>query len=87
MQLVTRILLGYAALVMLAGMAVTFSRGGWVAAAAGAAGLLGILIVPRQSPAAGVVLLVMLVGGGAIFTTNYLSQDRQLHAARETMTE
>ena len=32
---VTRILLGYSALVILAGIVVTFSRGGWVACATG----------------------------------------------------
>ena len=38
MKPLMRILLGYSALVMLAGIAVTFSRGGWAASAAGAAG-------------------------------------------------
>ena len=43
-HIVTRILLIYAALAMAAGLAVTFSRGGWLAAAAGIILLLGILL-------------------------------------------
>jgi hypothetical protein len=40
MSAILRILLGYAALIMAAGLAVTLSRGGWVAAAAGLLALL-----------------------------------------------
>src|SRR5664280_1506684 len=43
MKPVVRILLGYSTLVMLAGMAVTFSRGGWAAATAALLVLLGTL--------------------------------------------
>ena len=69
---VTRILLGYSAFVMAAGITVTFSRGGWAACAAGLLGLLGILISLRQHRLPALLLLVLLVGGGGIVTEKYL---------------
>jgi O-antigen ligase len=74
MKPVVRILLGYAALVMLAGMAVTFSRGGWAAATAALLVLLGTLIFHRNHRLPTLVLLVVLAGGGTVFVTNYLSK-------------
>ena len=71
---ITRILLGYAALVMLAGMAVTFSRGGWVAVTVAVLALLGILIVHRNHRLPALLLLVILAGGGTVFVTEYLSK-------------
>jgi tetratricopeptide (TPR) repeat protein len=71
---VTRILLGYSALVIAAGIVVTFSRGGWVACAAALLALLGILISQRQHQLPAFLLLVVLLGGGAIFTTKYLAR-------------
>jgi O-antigen ligase len=68
---VTRVLLGYCALVMLAGITVTFSRGGWVACAAALLVLLGILISNRQHRVPAVFLLVALLGGG-IFCVKHL---------------
>jgi O-antigen ligase len=69
---VTRILLGYSALVMLAGIVVTFSRGGWVACAAALLVLFGVLICNRHHRLPAFLLLVVLLGGGAIFFTEYL---------------
>jgi O-antigen ligase len=74
MKPVTRVLLGYAALTMLAGLTVTFSRGGWVAAATGLLVLLGILICLRNHRIPALLLLAVLVGGGIFFVTNYLSK-------------
>jgi O-antigen ligase len=71
---VTRVLLGYAALVMLAGLTVTFSRGGWAAAAAGLLTLLGILVSQRNHRIPAILLLAVLVGGGVFFVRNYLSK-------------
>ena len=71
---VPRILLGYAALVMLVGMTVTFSRGGWVALAVALLALLGILVFHRNHRLPAVLLLVVLVGGGMVFVTKYLSK-------------
>ena len=74
MKPVIRILLGYAALVMLAGMAVTFSRGGWVAVTVALLALLGTLIFHRNHRLPAFLLLVVLAGGGTVFVTNYLSK-------------
>ncbi len=71
---VTRILLGYAALTMVAGLAVTFSRGGWIAAAAGFFLLLGILLGHRNHRWRAVLLLVLLMAGLGVFATQYLSK-------------
>jgi O-antigen ligase len=70
---VMRILLGYSALVILAGIVVTFSRGGWVACAIALAVLIGILIANRQHRLPSILLLAVLLGGGAIFFTTYIA--------------
>jgi O-antigen ligase len=69
---VTRILLGYSALVILAGIAVTFSRGGWVACAAALIALLGTLIFNRHHQLPTLLLIAVLLGGGGIFFISYL---------------
>jgi O-antigen ligase len=74
MNVVVRILLGYAVLVMAAGLAVTFSRGGWVATTVGLLALLGILAGHRNHRGRALLLLVVLLGGGTILVTNYLSK-------------
>ena len=74
MKPVTRVLLGYAALTMLAGLTVTFSRGGWAAAATGLLALLGILVCHRNHRIPALLLLAVLIGGGVFFVTNYLSK-------------
>jgi O-antigen ligase len=74
MKPVVRVLLGYAALVMLAGMAVTFSRGGWVAVTVALLVLLGTLIFHRNHRLTALLLLIILVGGGTVFVTKYLSK-------------
>ena len=71
---VMRILLGYSALVIAAGIVVTFSRGGWAAGGLALLALLGILISYRQHQLPAFLLLVFLIGGGAIFTAKYLSK-------------
>ena len=62
MKPVTRIFLGYAALLMAAGLAVTFSRGGWAAAAVGLLALLVILLGRRQHRIPALLLRVLLLG-------------------------
>jgi len=74
MKPVVRILLGYSALVMLAGMVVTFSRGGWVAVVVALLVLLGTLIFHRNHRLPAFLLLVVLAVGGTVFVTNYLSK-------------
>src|ERR1700722_11330318 len=67
----TRILLGYAALAMAAGLAVTFSRGGWVATGIGLFALLAILMCHRKHRLSALVLLIVLLAGGTVFVTKY----------------
>ena len=74
MKPVTRIFLGYAALVMAVGLAVTLSRGGWAAAAIGLFAVIGILVGHRQYRVPALLLLVVLLGGGAWFTSIYLGK-------------
>jgi O-antigen ligase len=74
MKPVVRILLGYSVLVMLAGMAVTFSRGGWAAVVVALLVLLGTLIFHRNHRLPAFLLLVVLAVGGTVFVTNYLSK-------------
>jgi O-antigen ligase len=70
----TRVFLGYAALAMVAGLAVTFSRGGWVAAAAGLFVLLVVLLCHPRHRLPALLLLVVFLIGGTIFVTKYLSK-------------
>ncbi|HUB86681.1 MAG TPA: O-antigen ligase family protein [Verrucomicrobiae bacterium] len=74
MKPVLRILLGYAVLVMLVGIAVTFSRGGWVAVTAALLVLLGVLIFHPHHRLPAFLLLVVLIAGGTLFVTKYLSR-------------
>ncbi|MFZ1073524.1 MAG: O-antigen ligase family protein [Verrucomicrobiia bacterium] len=74
MSAVLRILLGYAVLIMAAGLAVTLSRGGWVAAAAGLLALLLTLTGHRKHRWRALLLLLILLGAGTVFVSNYLSQ-------------
>jgi O-antigen ligase len=73
MKPLTRILLGYAALALAAGLVVTFSRGGWVAAAVGLLALMAVLICQRKYRLPAIVLLVVFLGGGSLFVAKYLS--------------
>ena len=68
-----RVLLIYATVVMMAGMAVTFSRGGWVAVTVGLLALLGILACHRNHRLPALLLLIIFVAGGTFFTTKYLA--------------
>ncbi|HUA69239.1 MAG TPA: O-antigen ligase family protein [Candidatus Saccharimonadales bacterium] len=72
---VTRALLIYAAASILAGLAVTFSRGGWVAAAIGLLALLGILMRHQNHRlrASLVLIALVLAIGGTIGAAKYLA--------------
>ena len=69
----TRALLVYAILGMLAGITVTFSRGGWVAVGVGLLALLMVLICQRDHRWPAISLLILLLAGGSVFTTKYLT--------------
>lgn len=61
---VTKIFLAYAALVMVVGIAVTLSRGGWVACGLSLVLLFSVLTMYRSSRLPAVLLLAVLLGGG-----------------------
>jgi O-antigen ligase len=71
---VLRILLVYSALVIAAGLAVTFSRGGWAAGAVGLLAVLGILLCSSRHQLPAFLLLLFLLGSGTIFFTKYLAK-------------
>jgi O-antigen ligase len=73
-SIMTRILLAYAALAMAAGLAVTFSRGGYLAAATGIIFLLGILLGHGNHRLKAALLLVVILTVGGFGTSHYLSQ-------------
>jgi O-antigen ligase len=64
---VPRVLVGYASLVMLAGMGVTVSRGGWLAAGLSLLVLFLLLLLERRLRAPTLVLLAVLVVAGSFF--------------------
>jgi O-antigen ligase len=68
-----RALLIYAAVGMMAGLAVTFSRGGWAAVMVGLLVLLGILMCHRNHQRLALGVLIILVIGGTIFITKCLA--------------
>lgn len=74
MNIITRILLGYCILVIGAGLAVTFSRGGWVAATVGVLGLLLVLTTHRNHRWRALSLLTIMVTAGVVVSTHIFSK-------------
>jgi O-antigen ligase len=62
----TRVLLVYGTLAIMGGIAVTFSRGGWVASTAGIAMVLGFLLCHRNHRLRAALVLVVLIGAGYV---------------------
>jgi len=73
-RLATRIFLGYAILVMLAGLSVTFSRAGWVATGVGILFVLGMLSTHRNHRLWAMVVLLILLAVGGLFVSKYLAK-------------
>ena len=63
----TRVFVGYASLVMLAGVGTTISRGGWMSCCAGLFALFGALALRRQYRFPATVLLGLLLAAGTYF--------------------
>ncbi|HEV2452645.1 MAG TPA: O-antigen ligase family protein, partial [Verrucomicrobiae bacterium] len=72
---VTRVWLCYALLTMGVALAMTFSRGGWVAAGVGMIAVLGALLCHRKHRLAAFIVIVAMSAGLAFFVINYLSHD------------
>lgn len=64
----TRILVSYAALAMVAGIVATASRGSWVGVGLALIGLALLLLTQRSFRWPAVVLIVLLIGGGLVAT-------------------
>lgn len=64
---VTKIFLGYAALVILAGIAVTVSRGSWIATCLALLLFFTVMLFRRNHRLPALLLLGLLVGGGALY--------------------
>ncbi len=73
-QMVTRILLGYAIIAMLAGLSVTFSRAGWVATGVGILFVLGMVSTHRSQRLWAMLVLLILLSGGGLFVSKYLAK-------------
>ncbi|HTB83248.1 MAG TPA: O-antigen ligase family protein [Candidatus Sulfotelmatobacter sp.] len=73
-KIVPRILLGYAVVALLGGLTVTFSRAGWVSAAAGIFLTLGILLGHKNHRLPAAILLAVLLLGGTVFVNHYLAK-------------
>lgn len=66
-KILTKILLGYAALLILAGIGATVSRAGWAACGLSLVLLFGVLAMQRGRRLPALVLLCVLVAGGIFF--------------------
>lgn len=86
-HVVMKVVLGYAALVMLAGVYVTVSRGGWIATAVGLSVFFAILISRPGFRLAGTVMLVLLLGTGLWFGLRSAPMKKRAAAAISPMTE
>jgi tetratricopeptide (TPR) repeat protein len=69
----TRIWLCYALLIMGFALAVTFSRGGWIAGGVGIVTVLAMLLCHRKHRIGAFIVLAVLSTGLAVFVPNYLS--------------
>lgn len=79
---VPRVLLGYAALMMLAGLAVTFSRATWLASAIALTILFVILLRHRSYRLVSLVCIGIILVGAAVFkVTSAKAHDRLLESA------
>jgi O-antigen ligase len=76
---VPRILVGYASLAILAGIGVTISRGGWIAAGLSLLVLFVLLVRERQHRLPALVLLVVLVGAGTFFVLEAQQVQKRVH--------
>ncbi len=75
---VAKVFLGYAALVLVAGIAVTVSRGTWMAASVALLLLFGVLLFHRNYRLPALVLLAVVVGAGAFFVPRTFPFERRL---------
>jgi len=73
-HVVTRIVLAYATLTIMVGLAVTLSRGAWIGAGTGVVLLLLILLSQRMHRWRALLVLLVLLAGGSLFVKQYFSK-------------
>jgi O-antigen ligase len=78
-----KVLLGYSALVMAAGIAVTISRGGWAMTSIGMLAFFGILLFNRAYRLPAIIFLVLLIAGGGLFANRSLISQRRIGQTRD----
>ncbi len=74
LKITTKILLGYALVMMCGGLAVTFSRAGWASATAGLLLVLLVLMFHRNHRLRALLILLVMIVGMSIFVVSYLSK-------------
>ncbi len=83
MKALGRILLIYASLVMLAGLALTFSRGGWLAAGAGMGVVLAVLVRRRDHRWPAVICLAILILGAAALAIENRTLQKRIETSHD----
>jgi len=84
----TRVLLGYASLVALAGIVVSLSRGGWIATAVALLALGGVLVFRSGHRWSALLLVALLVAAGAyLVPRSVFIKERLERTVREALAE
>jgi tetratricopeptide (TPR) repeat protein len=76
---ITKVFLGYASVVMFAGIAATLSRGAWIATGVTLLVFFGVLMRQHGQRLAAVLFLILLLGGSAWFIKNLGALQRRIH--------
>lgn len=79
-----KVFVAYAAIVMMAGIGISFSRGGWLAAGLSLLVFFVVLFCWRISRLPAFVLVVLLLGAGGFFFKSYQPQHRWRQMFRES---
>ena len=77
-----KVFLGYASLAVFAGIAVTVSRGGWIATGLGVLVFFGLLMRHRGQRLAGIIFLILLIGASVFFVKNLSVLERRIRVTR-----
>jgi O-antigen ligase len=83
----TKVFLGYASLVIFAGIAVTISRGAWLAIGVALLVLFGVLVRQHGQRLASVLFLALLLGGGVYFVKNLSLLQQRINITYGQFTE
>jgi O-antigen ligase len=76
-----KVFLGYASLAIIAGIAVTLSRGGWIAAGISLLVFFGVLLWRRETRLPALICLVLLLGAGGFFLKETIQSKKRIQGA------